>query len=1076
MATGSTATLTAIFAAQDKISDKLAGIERSSNSLKNTFGKVAAAAASVFAVDKVINFGKVCAIAANKYESGMKEVFTLLPGLSDDAMKSMTLDVKDFSKEMGTATTQTVPALYQAISAGIPKENVFDFLKTADKAAIGGITSLETAVDGLSSVTNAYGSAVLSTQRASDLMFTTVKLGKTNFEQLAGSLFNVVPTAVGAGVAFEDISAALAAMTAQGIPTSVATTQLRQAIVELSKSGTETDKTFRSVAGKGFKEFISSGKNLQDAFQLLEIHAKKTGKGVNDMFGSVEAGNAVLSLTGQGTQKFTDSMQAMQEAAGATDAAFNTMEGSMERKLAKMQTAWEVSKIGIGETLIDAVLPILEYFADNMDGMSAALQTGFSVIGNGLKALWDVASPILGWVKANPTLVQSALAGIGTAIITYKVFSGITKVASAVKKLGLAISATPIGIFTLVASVLVAVGVAVYQTAQKMKKANLDSHFGKITLSAEELQGVAQSIVRTDSLGKLGKAMDALDGMDSIAKGMQDAVETLDRMNWKVSIGLKLSESDASEYKSAVATFVKDTQELVGQKQYAINLALSVFTDDGETGKSIRDSINLFYNNNVTELSDLGYQLQEAVNDAFADGLLTIDEVKEITELQQQMANITAKLSETKFEAKLEMLDLKYSGSELSGESFKQLQDDINAEVEKATVSYDDSLLLLISNAKLMLDDGAIDKEEYDRQVAEFKNKYLENVGELQLKASGFEVNTITDTFGSELSAEMSKMTEAFKNEFDLQSLEMSQYGAEHFDMGRFYSAAWENVDLDGQTRENVKELFNKMKPLEEDLQTLADTYRTAGQKVPEGIQMGIMDINAIGALTGDMQSISILLGGLFSEQDPAFQAMITQLHSAGGGVPDAIVKGMELNKDRLSTAGTSLLDTLKTRLQQGFSATIPVNATVKMNTTVIGMPNSGESYGPPAPTSVPGNALGTINAQDMFIAGEEGPELIVGAKGSTVFPNRETEKILSFLPPKGDLNVPVPREVNRTESYDRSERRITIDLHGSGTIKVSGGMKKQEVIELMVKKLRPTLLDILEKEMTEEGDHSYGF
>ncbi|MCZ9852504.1 hypothetical protein [Brachyspira hyodysenteriae] len=48
---------------------------------------------------------------------------------------------------------------------------------------------------------------------------------------------------------FEDIGAAIAVMTAQGTPTSVATTQIRQALVELNKEGSTTDKTFREIAG-----------------------------------------------------------------------------------------------------------------------------------------------------------------------------------------------------------------------------------------------------------------------------------------------------------------------------------------------------------------------------------------------------------------------------------------------------------------------------------------------------------------------------------------------------------------------------------------------------------------------------------------------------------------------------------------------------------------------------------------------------------------------------------------------------------------------------------------------------------
>lgn len=43
-------------------------------------------------------------------------------------------------------------------------------------------------------------------------------------------------------------------------------------------------------------------------------------------------------------------------------------------------------------------------------------------------------------------------------------------------------------------------------------------------------------------------------------------------------------------------------------------------------------------------------------------------------------------------------------------------------------------------------------------------------------------------------------------------------------------------------------------------------------------------------------------------------------------------------------------------------------------------------------------NANGTTNADDVFISGENGAELIVGKKGSTVFPASETDKIISAV------------------------------------------------------------------------------
>lgn len=61
----------------------------------------------------------------------------------------------------------------------------------------------------------------------------------------------------------------------------------------------------------------------------------------------------------------------------------------------------------------------------------------------------------------------------------------------------------------------------------------------------------------------------------------------------------------------------------------------------------------------------------------------------------------------------------------------------------------------------------------------------------------------------------------------------------------------------------------------------------------------------------------------------------------------------------------------------------------------------SGSTYTPSTPTTtttVQGHAGGTTNAEDVFIAGENGPELIVGKQGSTVFPTEETDRILQAI------------------------------------------------------------------------------
>lgn len=306
------------------------------------------------------------------FEKGMAEVFTLMPTASQATFDAMTQDVKNFSMEFGVLPDTVIPGLYQALSSGVPADNVFSFLETAQKAATAGVTDLTTTVNGITSVINAYGSEVITAAQASDQMFAAVVFGKTTFEELSSSLYNVNPIAASLGVSFGDVTSALAAMTAQGVPTAQATTQLRQMMVELGDGTTTVAKQFQALAGVGFKEFIANGGNVQQALQLLESAANSSGKGINELFGSVEAGGAALALTGKGTQLFSNALLATANSAGATDRAFNTMNQTLSASFGKIQAAGAVFLTTIGEKLAPAIALVANALVGLMQSKGAA--------------------------------------------------------------------------------------------------------------------------------------------------------------------------------------------------------------------------------------------------------------------------------------------------------------------------------------------------------------------------------------------------------------------------------------------------------------------------------------------------------------------------------------------------------------------------------------------------------------------------------------------------------------------------------------------------------------------------------
>lgn len=198
------------------------------------FGKVAGAAVAGAAAG-VAAFGVSSIGKFSEFETGMAEVFTLMPGMSEEAMSAMEKQVLDLSNQMGILPGEAIPALYDAISAGVPTDNVFQFMEDASKLAIGGSIETSEAVDVLSTSVNAWSESNLSAAEAGDYLFTTVKLGKTTMAELNSSLAQVAPIASAIGVGLDEVGASVAVLTSNGMSTAQAATGLKAALSELGR-------------------------------------------------------------------------------------------------------------------------------------------------------------------------------------------------------------------------------------------------------------------------------------------------------------------------------------------------------------------------------------------------------------------------------------------------------------------------------------------------------------------------------------------------------------------------------------------------------------------------------------------------------------------------------------------------------------------------------------------------------------------------------------------------------------------------------------------------------------------------
>lgn len=396
---GSQENLNRINSEQAKIKENIAATK---TQLLGTIGAVSAVAAAIYA-------GPVQ--AAQEYETAIAKVSTIADA-NVVPIEEMSSEIMKLSNTTGIAASQIADDVYNAISAGQQTGDAVNFVSYSTKLAKAGFAESAQTLDVLTTILNAYGMEAEEVSKVSDMLVQTQNKGKVSVGELSSVMGKIIPTANANNVALEQLCAGYAIMTSKGIAAAETTTYMNSMLNELSKSGTTAEKTLRATTGKSFKELMTEGKSLGEVIQILQEEAEKSGKSLNDMFGSAEAGKAAVSLLSGGVEGFNEQVAGMIDSAGATEEAFAKMDSTTEAKMQKAKNSIANLGIVLGQNL----LPIVGNLADKVAA---------------------VVIKVSEFAQANPKLVQTvlkvaaALAGMKIAGLTAKL--GFLNIQSGVK-------------------------------------------------------------------------------------------------------------------------------------------------------------------------------------------------------------------------------------------------------------------------------------------------------------------------------------------------------------------------------------------------------------------------------------------------------------------------------------------------------------------------------------------------------------------------------------------------------------------------------------------------------------------
>jgi TP901 family phage tail tape measure protein len=341
-------------------------------SFKNVAGELAAYGFAVVTLQREVS-------AAVKrwveFDSAIKTVGSVA-SLTKKEFQALRKETLLLSAALGVDAKASAEGLYEAFQADIPKGNAIEFLGTATKTAIGGLTSTTSAVNALTNVINAYGLDVGRSEEISDKLFTTVLYGKASFDQLGASLSGATVPAAAMGVKFEEVLAMITQITSQGTSTSEAITQIERSIQSLINPSEEMVAVFKQLGVEGGRQAIAQFGLVGTLERVRQAYAGNDAALVKAT-GSVIALQAVLGTTGSKLERTEKAFDQVTNSAGATERAFKANSDTVASSLNAIK-----SSVTLLIEQLEGSLGVIKAFSEGLRGAVLLAQQAASIMDN----------------------------------------------------------------------------------------------------------------------------------------------------------------------------------------------------------------------------------------------------------------------------------------------------------------------------------------------------------------------------------------------------------------------------------------------------------------------------------------------------------------------------------------------------------------------------------------------------------------------------------------------------------------------------------------------------------------------
>lgn len=284
-----------VLTAKDEASAQIEGFKGSLNGLS-----AAAAGLGLGIVAKdIAGMGLSAIDSAMKFQSSM-ELIRTQAGASQQEVDKMSQSVLALSGKVATTPEELATALYHVESAGYRGAQALDILKTAAEGAKVGQADLESVTNALTATVVSGIGGVKGMDQAMGVLNATVGAGNMRMQDLTDSLASgILPAAKTFGLTIQDVGAALATLTDNGVPAIDAATRLR---MTFSLLGAPTKQATDELASIGLTQLqlandMRGPNGLVTALQDLKTHLTQVQPVTEEVVkGTAKHGQALVDL------------------------------------------------------------------------------------------------------------------------------------------------------------------------------------------------------------------------------------------------------------------------------------------------------------------------------------------------------------------------------------------------------------------------------------------------------------------------------------------------------------------------------------------------------------------------------------------------------------------------------------------------------------------------------------------------------------------------------------------------------------------------------------------------------------